>query len=210
MKRPAGSETVEDIIDKKEFMHLLWRYKHGSITRRHFLGASGLGLATAVLAQAMPGLVAPKRAHAAGELGDRLSVATWPNYYDPANYEKFTADTGVQIDVAVFGSNEEMLAKLQAGGTGWDVFVPTNYTISTYVKLGPSSRSTFKQAAEFRHRAQMIHDSSSRARWTARCMRCRRIGEPPDYAVNTKSKPRQDDHLEAVLGPLPHQVQRRA
>jgi spermidine/putrescine transport system substrate-binding protein len=29
-----------------------------------------------------------------------------------------------------------MLAKLQAGGTGWDVFVPTNYTISTYVELG--------------------------------------------------------------------------
>ena len=27
-----------------------------------------------------------------------------------------------------------MLAKLQAGGTGWDVFVPTNYTISTYVR----------------------------------------------------------------------------
>jgi spermidine/putrescine transport system substrate-binding protein len=35
----------------------------------------------------------------------------------------------------VFGSNEEMLAKLQAGGTGWDVFVPTNYTISTYKEL---------------------------------------------------------------------------
>ena len=28
-----------------------------------------------------------------------------------------------------------MLAKLQAGGTGWDVFVPTNYTISNYVAL---------------------------------------------------------------------------
>ena len=28
-----------------------------------------------------------------------------------------------------------MLAKLQAGATGWDVFVPTNYTISNYVEL---------------------------------------------------------------------------
>ena len=124
-----------DSIDKKEFMHLLWRYKRGSITRRHFLGASGLGVATAVLAQAMPWLAAPKRAYAAGELGDRLAIATWPNYYDPANYEKFTADTGVAIDVAVFGSNEEMIAKMQAGGTGWDVIVPTNYTIADYVKL---------------------------------------------------------------------------
>lgn len=124
-----------DSIDKKDFMHLLWRYKRGSITRRHFLGASGLGLATAVLAREMPWLVGPKRAHAAGALGDRLSVATWPNYYDPANFEKFTADTGVKIDVAVFGSNEEMIAKMQAGGTGWDVIVPTNYTIADYVQL---------------------------------------------------------------------------
>jgi spermidine/putrescine transport system substrate-binding protein len=29
-----------------------------------------------------------------------------------------------------------MLAKLQAGGSGWDVFVPTNYTITTYVGEG--------------------------------------------------------------------------
>ena len=26
-----------------------------------------------------------------------------------------------------------MFAKLKAGGTGWDVLVPTNYTIETYV-----------------------------------------------------------------------------
>ena len=43
--------------------------------------------------------------------------------------------TGAKPQVNVFGSNEEMLAKLQAGGTGWDVIVPTNYTITTYVDL---------------------------------------------------------------------------
>src|SRR5690606_37877896 len=51
-------------------------------------------------------------------------------------FEAFTAKTGVAVEVNVFGSNEEMLAKLQAGATGWDLFVPTNYTISTYQKLG--------------------------------------------------------------------------
>ena len=65
-----------------------------------------------------------------------MTLATWPNYHDPANFEAFTAATGAAVQVNVFGSNEEMLAKLQAGGTGWDVFVPTNYTISTYQKLG--------------------------------------------------------------------------
>ena len=48
--------------------------------------------------------------------------------------DAFTAETGAAVQVNVFGSNEEMLAKLQAGGSGWDVFVPTNYTITTYVE----------------------------------------------------------------------------
>ena len=123
-----------DTIDKKEFMHLLWRYRRGSISRRHFLGASGLGLATAVLAQAMPWL-APRRANAAANIGDRVAIATWPNYHDMSNFDAFAADTGATPQVNVFSSNEEMLAKLQAGGAGWDVFVPTNYTITTYVEL---------------------------------------------------------------------------
>ncbi len=122
-------------MDRKEFMHQLRRYQRGSISRRHFLGVTGLGMASAVLAGAVPQLAGTRRAYAAGELGDRVSIATWPNYFDPANYEAFTQETGVAIDVAVFGSNEEMLAKLQAGGTGWSMFVPTNYTISTYVEL---------------------------------------------------------------------------
>ena len=152
-----------DTIDKRQFMHLLWRYKRGSISRRHFLGASGLGLATATLAQAMPWLAAPKRAYAAGELGDRLSVATWPNYYDPANYDKFTAETGVKIEVAVFASNEEMIAKMQAGATGWDVVVPTNYTISDYVKLGliePLDLAKLPTFVESAHDQRFIHEGS--------------------------------------------------
>ena len=80
----------------------------------------------------MPGL-RPSPAWAAGDIGDRVVLATWPNYHDPSNFEAFTEATGAHVQVNVFGSNEEMLAKLQAGGSGWDVFVPTNYTITTYV-----------------------------------------------------------------------------
>jgi spermidine/putrescine-binding protein len=87
------------------------------------------------MASAMPGLGRTGKALAAGAIGDRVSIATWPNYYNPENYAKFTEMTGAEVQISVFGSNEEMLAKLQAGGTGWDVFVPTNYTISTYVDL---------------------------------------------------------------------------
>jgi spermidine/putrescine transport system substrate-binding protein len=120
-------------MDAKTFLHELGRYRKGSTSRRHFLGVTGLGTATAVLGSAMPWLM--PRPALAQSLGDRLALATWPNYHNPENLERFTAETGVAIQLNAFGSNEEMLAKLQAGGTGWDVMVPTNYTISTYAGL---------------------------------------------------------------------------
>jgi spermidine/putrescine transport system substrate-binding protein len=119
-------------ISKKKFMEELRRYQKGSVSRRHFLGVTGLGTAAAVMGTAIPGL-RPGRAFADSHIGDRVVLATWPNYHDPANFEAFTDATGAAVQVNVFGSNEEMLAKLQAGGSGWDVFVPTNYTITTYV-----------------------------------------------------------------------------
>jgi spermidine/putrescine transport system substrate-binding protein len=122
---------MTDTITKQKFMAELWRLKRGSVSRRHFLGVTGLGAASAALAAGLGLGTRPARAQ--GAIGDRVVLATWPNYHDPANFEAFTAATGAAVDVNVFGSNEEMLAKLQAGGSGWDVFVPTNYTITTYV-----------------------------------------------------------------------------
>lgn len=119
-------------ITRQKFIDELLRYRRGSVTRRHFLGVTGLGFASVVMAGALPGL-RPRKAIAAGDIGDRVVLATWPNYHDVENFEKFTEMTGAHVQVNVFGSNEEMLAKLQAGGSGWDVFVPTNYTITTYV-----------------------------------------------------------------------------
>ncbi len=130
---------TDDFMSRQKFMAELRRYQKGSVTRRHFLGVTGLGLASAVLGAAVPAL-RPRPAFAEGSIGDRVVLATWPNYHDPADFEAFTAKTGAAVQVNVFGSNEEMLAKLQAGGSGWDVFVPTNYTITTYVSeniIGP-------------------------------------------------------------------------
>ena len=131
-----NSRNKDDMpISARSFMDELRRYEKGSVSRRHFLGVTGLGTAMAVMGAAVPALK-PHKAYAFGELGDRLVFSTWPNYHDPANMKRFTELTGVHVQVNAFGSNEEMLAKLQAGGAGWDVFVPTNYTISTYVSEG--------------------------------------------------------------------------
>jgi spermidine/putrescine transport system substrate-binding protein len=120
------------IISPQEFLTELRRYQLGSVSRRQFLGVTGLGMAMAVLGAAVPGL-RPRKAHAA--LSGTVNLTTWPNYHSQENLDNFTKQTGVTINMNVFGSNEEMLAKLQAGSTGWDVLVPTNYTISTYKGL---------------------------------------------------------------------------
>jgi spermidine/putrescine transport system substrate-binding protein len=122
-------------ISAEKLIEELRRYRKGSVSRRHFLGVTGLGTAMAVMGAAVPSLM-PRGAHAAGKLSDRMVLATWPNYHNPKTLENFTTATGVNIQANVFGSNEEMLAKMQAGGGAADVIENTNYTFTTYVKLG--------------------------------------------------------------------------
>lgn len=133
-------------MDRTQFQKLYFDYERGRIDRRAFLKASGLGLAAAVLAACTPGAGASTKPSAGASsdwtppegvnLGDTLNLTTWPNYHDQATLDKFKELTGVSIALTIFGSNEEMLAQLQAGSTGWDVLVPTNYTFETYGQLG--------------------------------------------------------------------------
>ncbi len=89
----------KNIITPRQFVDELRRYQKGSVTRRHFLGVTGLGLATAVLGGAMPGLK-PRKAYAA--LSGTVNFTTWPNYFSQENFDNFTKNTGVKINVAMF------------------------------------------------------------------------------------------------------------
>ena len=62
----------KDFISRQQFMAELDRYRKGSVTRRHFLGVTGLGLATSVLGAAVPGL---RRAAAAAPRRSSSSVS---------------------------------------------------------------------------------------------------------------------------------------
>lgn len=66
----------------------------------------------------------------------KVTLATWPNYHNMDNIAAFTEQTGIDVAVATFGSNEEMMAKMQAGDSGFDVVVPSNYAIEPYARLG--------------------------------------------------------------------------
>ncbi|WP_148572347.1 ABC transporter substrate-binding protein [Nocardioides caldifontis] len=68
-----------------------------------------------------------------GELGSELTLATWPNYDDPELLEKFREETGVRVNVQVYGSTEEMETLLRAGNSGIDIAVPSQYAIPGWI-----------------------------------------------------------------------------
>ena len=76
-------------ISVEQLTNELMRLKRGSVTRRHFLGVTGLGLASAVLAHETSLFSTPTPLPQ--DLGTQMSIATWPNYHDPATFEAFTA-----------------------------------------------------------------------------------------------------------------------
>jgi spermidine/putrescine-binding protein len=59
----------------------------------------------------------------------RLNVLNWSVYIPPEVLRQFERETGIQLRYNVYESNEEMLARVMSGNSGWDVVFPTHYYI---------------------------------------------------------------------------------
>ena len=55
----------------------------------------------------------------------RLNVYNWSDYVAPDTIPNFEREFGVQVRYATYESNEEMMAKVLTGNSGWDVVFPT-------------------------------------------------------------------------------------
>ena len=63
-----------------------------------------------------------------------LNLYNWSEYVAKSTIPNFEKQTGIEVTQDFYSSNEELLAKLQAGGTGYDVIVPSDYMISIMIK----------------------------------------------------------------------------
>jgi spermidine/putrescine transport system permease protein len=72
----------------------------------------------------------------AGATGRALNLYIWSEYIGAETIAKFEKRHGVHVNVDLFDSQEALLAKLQSGGTAYDVVVPTNYTVEILRKQG--------------------------------------------------------------------------
>ena len=68
--------------------------------------------------------------------GGELHIYTWSDYIAPEVIAGFEKGLGVKVVVDTFDSNEAMYAKLKAGGTGYDIMMPSSYQIGQMAKDG--------------------------------------------------------------------------
>jgi len=79
---------------------------------------------------------APAEEEVSPELASELSVYNWADYIDEELLTKYEEEYGVKIIYDTYASNEDLLAKLQAGATGYDVIMPSDYMVSQMIELG--------------------------------------------------------------------------
>jgi spermidine/putrescine transport system substrate-binding protein len=129
------------------------------ISRRTFLkamGAASVAGSTLSILACQPN-TNPQQGGGGGGGGPEekeLSFYNWTDYVAKSTIPSFEEKTGIQVTQDYFTSNEELLAKLQAGGTGYDVIVPSDYMVGIMIKsdviqpLDKSKIPNFKNVGE--------------------------------------------------------------
>lgn len=149
---------------------MLRRMAQTKVNRRGFLAAAGLTGSSAVLAAcSSPGAtaapsaagsaaasVAPSAAASAAPsaaaVESELFVYNWSDYISPANIEAFKAEFGVGNFVYdVYANNEELLAKLQGGASGYDIAAPTAEYVPGMVEEGFLAKLDLSRIPNIQH-----------------------------------------------------------
>ncbi|OYX18246.1 MAG: putrescine/spermidine ABC transporter substrate-binding protein [Rhodobacterales bacterium 32-66-9] len=87
---------------------------------RRLLTATAIVLATANLAAAE----------------GALQLYNWGNYTSPELLAKFEKETGIKVTVTDYDSNDVALAKVEAGGSGFDLVVPSANYVPIWIEKG--------------------------------------------------------------------------
>lgn len=87
----------------------------------------------------------------AAQAEGKLALYNWGDYINPDVLTKFTEETGIEVSLDTYSSNEEMLAKIQAGATGYDIVFPSVHMQEVMVKLGLLEKTNINQHPDFKN-----------------------------------------------------------
>lgn len=103
------------------------RLLHRKASRRSIL--QGLGAAAVGLTFSRGGAFS---ASAAEE--KKLNFYNWDTYIGETTLDDFKAATGIDVNMSLFATNDELFAKLRAGNPGFDVVVPGSEFVERMIK----------------------------------------------------------------------------
>jgi spermidine/putrescine transport system substrate-binding protein len=122
------------------------------VTRREALGLGGMGLLVAFAAAcgattttggnpAPSGSSSATSALAGKPLENKLQIYNWSQYDAKSTYKGFEnlpaeKAAGLSINETYYSSNDELLAKLNAGAGGYDIIVPSQNAVAQLIQEG--------------------------------------------------------------------------
>ncbi|MCX7347439.1 MAG: extracellular solute-binding protein, partial [Alphaproteobacteria bacterium] len=102
-------------------------------------------IAAAVVAASMLAVAGP--AAAEGE----LNIFNWGDYTSPELIKKFEQTYNVKVTITDYDSNDTALAKVRAGGHGFDIVVPSNGVVPIWISEGLVLETRPDQMENFKH-----------------------------------------------------------
>lgn len=85
------------------------------------------------------------------KLAKEIHVFTWTKYISQAAIDGFNKEFGVKVIVDTYASNEDLLAKLQAGATGYDLIFPSDYMVAIMIKENLLANIDMKNIPNFKN-----------------------------------------------------------
>jgi spermidine/putrescine transport system substrate-binding protein len=130
--------------NEKDLIGLCKEARRGGITRRQFIERALIMGLSAGAVGALAGACGdeePTPAESSAVPMDEtkpaeITLYNWTDYMDPEIRKDFKKAQGITVNEAYFASNEELLAKLRAGATGYDVIVPSDYMCHIMIMSG--------------------------------------------------------------------------
>ncbi len=139
---------------KLDYLHREVEHAAGRpLSRRQALGLGGMallagaaGCSTSTSPSSSPSSPAASGAASSAAnpltgkpLEGHLEIYTWSEYSDPSTFTKFTklpaeAKAGLTLHQTFYSSNDELLAKLHAGGTSYDIIVPSQNAVAELIQ----------------------------------------------------------------------------
>lgn len=126
---------------QEQARELAQAFSRGEIDRRDFIRqAAGLGLSLASLGALLSACgnkeqKAPDNQAGTG-LEKELVIYNWSDYIAEDTVKNFEKEFGVKVTYGTYETNEDLLAKLQPGASGYDLVCPSGYAGQVMITQG--------------------------------------------------------------------------